>query len=123
MTDLLRVAAAQLESVPNDLGSNLHKHCDMIDAARTAGVDVLLFPELSMSGHCSGAEASRLAVTHEHPHVAAIAQASGEMLTVFGAIEAGASGFYNAIFAVRDGSVVHVHRKVNLATYGTGCRS
>ena len=38
-------------------------------------------------------------------------------------IEAGASGFYNAIFAVRDGSVVHVHRKVNLATYGTGCRS
>lgn len=114
----MRAAAAQIESAPNDLEANLVKHRDAIDAARTAGVDVLVFPELSLTGHSSGAHASRLAVTSDHSHVTALARASGGMLTLFGGIERGIHGFHNAIFAVRNGDVVHVHRKVNLATYG-----
>jgi predicted amidohydrolase len=41
------------------------------------------------------------------------------MLTLAGAIEAAADGsFRNTLFALRDGGLVHVHRKVHLATYG-----
>ena len=112
-------AAAQIESIPFDLDANLQKHLLMIDVARAAGVDVLLFPELSLTGHGGGREASRLAVHSSHPLVAMLAQAAGPMLTVFGGIEGAADGtFFNAVFAVRDGAVGHVHRKVNLATYG-----
>ena len=115
----LRVAAAQVESIPFDLDANLTKHLETIDAARAAGVDVLLFPELSLTGHSGGREAARLAIDASHPLVTALARASGPMLSVFGGIERGAAdNFFNASFAVRDGAVVHVHRKVNLATYG-----
>ncbi len=115
----MHVAAAQIESIPNDLDRNLKKHLEFIDAAQAAGVDVLLFPELSMSGHGSGRQAARLALGRDHAHVARLARASGSMLTTFGAIERGVDGsFYNAAFSVRDGAVVHVHRKVNLASYG-----
>lgn len=118
MTTLLQVAAAQIESVLGDVDANVRKHLDAIAAARTAGVDALVFPELSLTGHSSGRDAARLAIDAAHAHVAALGHASGPMLAVFGAIERRGADYYNAAFAVRDNAVVHVHRKVNLATYG-----
>ena len=58
----LNVAAAQIESVPADPDANLRKHLDVVQAARAAGTDVLLFPELSMVGHGGGAHALRVAM-------------------------------------------------------------
>lgn len=115
----MHVAVAQVGSIPGDVDANLRKHLTMIDAARACGVEVLVFPELSLTGHGAGAEALRLAVGRDDRVVAAIAHASGDMCTVFGAIEeAAAAQFYNAAIAVRDDEVAFVHRKVNLATYG-----
>lgn len=115
----LQVAVAQIESIPGELEANLRKHLEVIDAARSGGVDVLLFPELSLTGHGAGALTLQLAIRLDHRFVADIARASGEMCTVFGAIEEGpAAQFYNAAIAVRHGAVAFVHRKVNLATYG-----
>jgi predicted amidohydrolase len=115
----LNVAAAQLESVPADPDANLRKHLDVVQAARAAGADVLLFPELSMVGHGGGAEALRVAMRADDPRVAALARAAGSMCTTFGIVEeAPGAQFHNTAVTVRDGAVVHVHRKVNLATYG-----
>ncbi len=115
----LGVAAAQVESVPGDVDANLRKHVDAVLAARAAGVDVLLFPELSLTGHGGGADALRLAMRVDDPRVAAVARAAGPMCTTFGIVEeARGAQFYNAAVTVRDGAVVQVHRKVNLATYG-----
>ncbi|MEO8738204.1 MAG: nitrilase-related carbon-nitrogen hydrolase [Casimicrobiaceae bacterium] len=115
----LNVAVAQIESILGDVEANLRKHLDTIDAARTAGVEVLLFPELSLTGHSAGAEALRLAIDCNHRCVADIARASGAMCTVFGIIEESPGArFCNAAVAVRDGKVIFVHRKINLATYG-----
>ena len=115
----LNVAVAQTESILGDLEANLRKHMDVINAARTAGVEVLLFPEMSLTGHSAGPETLRLAIDRNHQFVAEIARAAGKMCTVFGIIEEGAAAqFYNSAIAVRDGGVIFVHRKVNLATYG-----
>jgi len=115
----LNVAAAQVESVPADPDANLRKHLDVVQAARTAGTDVLLFPELSLVGHGAGAEALRVAMRADDPRVTALARAAGPMCTTFGIVEeAPGAQFHNAAVTVRDGAVVHVHRKVNLATYG-----
>ena len=115
----LRVAVAQIESRLGDLEANLRKHLDVIDAARAAGVEVLLFPELSLTGHSAGGDALALAVDRDDRIVAQIARASGEMVSVIGLIEerAGAQ-FYNTAIAVRRADVIFVHRKLNLATYG-----
>src|SRR4029450_11541594 len=87
----MRVAVAQVASVPGDIDANLRKHLSVIDAARAGGVEVLLFPELSLTGHGAGAEAMRLAMRRDHRVVADIARASGAMCTVFGVIEEGAA--------------------------------
>ncbi|HVF65963.1 MAG TPA: nitrilase-related carbon-nitrogen hydrolase [Casimicrobiaceae bacterium] len=115
----MRVAVAQIASHPSDLDANLRKHLDVIDAARADGVEVLLFPEMSLTGHGAGADTLSLAIGRDHPHVTAIAQASGRMCTVFGLIEERpAAQFHNSAFIVRGGDVIFVHRKINLATYG-----
>ncbi|MEP6658145.1 MAG: nitrilase-related carbon-nitrogen hydrolase [Betaproteobacteria bacterium] len=115
----LHVAVAQIESVLGDPDANLRKHLDVIDAAHGAGVELLLFPELSLTGHGAGPDTLRLAIDCTHRLVTDIAQASGAMCTVFGIIEEGAAAqFYNSAVAVRHGRVAFVHRKINLATYG-----
>ena len=116
---MLRVAAAQIASIPGDAEANLRRHLDLIAEARAAAVDVLVFPEMSLTGHSAGRDALRLAIGLHHRFVTQIAAAAGAMCTVFGVIEEGpAAQFYNAAITVRDGQLIFVHRKVNLATYG-----
>jgi predicted amidohydrolase len=47
----LRIAAAQSVSIPGDVAANVANHCRFIAAASTADVDILVFPELSLSGY------------------------------------------------------------------------
>jgi predicted amidohydrolase len=113
------VAVAQIASTPGDIDANRRKHVEVIGAARSASVDVLVFPELSLVGHGAGPDALKLALRGDDPVVTDLARAAGPMCTVFGLVEEGPGAqFYNSALAVRDGGVVAVHRKINLATYG-----
>lgn len=47
----LRYAAAQSASFPLDIAANVARHLSFIDAAAEAGVQLLVFPELSLSGY------------------------------------------------------------------------
>ncbi|MEO6852804.1 MAG: carbon-nitrogen hydrolase family protein [Rhodoferax sp.] len=47
----LRIAAAQSISVPGDIAANVRIHTQFITAAQHAGVDLLVFPELSLCGY------------------------------------------------------------------------
>jgi N-carbamoylputrescine amidase len=115
----LKVAAAQIESVLGDIVANRRKHLEMIARARAAGVELLLFPEMSLTGHGAGAETLRLAIGRGDAVIEEVAHASAEMCTVFGIIEeAPGAQFYNTAVAVRGGRLVFLHRKINLATYG-----
>ncbi|HEY4137820.1 MAG TPA: nitrilase-related carbon-nitrogen hydrolase [Casimicrobiaceae bacterium] len=115
----LNVAVAQIASVLGDVAANRRKHLDVVDSARALGTDVLVFPELSLSGHAAGPDALDVALRRDDPVIAEIARAAGAMCTVFGLIEEGpAAQFYNTALAVRDGAILAAHRKVNLATYG-----
>jgi predicted amidohydrolase len=113
------VAVAQVASVLGDVAANRRTHLDVVDSARALGTDVLVFPELSLTGHGAGPDALSVALRRDDPVIAEIARAAGTMCTVFGLIEEGpAAQFYNTALAVRDGAILDAHRKVNLATYG-----
>ena len=117
--DVLTVGVAQTDTVLGDLDANLDAHLAVVAEARAAGVDCLLFPEMSLTGHSAGGRALDLAMGRDDARIGRLAAASGPMRTTFGLIEEGpAAQFYNAAITVGDGRVVHVHRKVNLATYG-----
>jgi len=47
----IRIAAAQASSVAGDLAANLQTHLRFIAAARAEGVQLLVFPELSLCGY------------------------------------------------------------------------
>ena len=47
----LCIAAAQSHSVPGDVAANVARHCGFVDAAVNAGVRLLVFPELSLTGY------------------------------------------------------------------------
>jgi predicted amidohydrolase len=51
MTPLLRLAAAQSTSLAGDVAGNVAAHGRYIETAAAAGVDILVFPELSLSGY------------------------------------------------------------------------
>lgn len=118
-SNTLGVGAAQIATTLGDVAANLRKHLDVIRDARAADVRVLVFPELSLTGHGAGADTLRLALRRDDSVIADIAAASGSMCTVFGLIEeAPGARFFNTAIAVRDGAIVALHRKINLATYG-----
>ena len=117
--ETLRVAVAQFAAHLGHVEANAGAHIDLIEAARAEGVECLLFPEMSLTGHSAGGWALDIALDERHPVVREIIAAAGPMAVTFGLIEEGpAAQFYNSAFTVRNGALVHAHRKVNLATYG-----
>ncbi len=115
----LTAAVSQFASEIGDIDSNLKTHLAHIDEARSKSADVLLFPEVSLTGHTASREVLRLAKRRDDPVIQRIADAAGDTLVVFGLIEEGpAAQFYNAAFAVQNGEIVFIHRKINVPTYG-----
>ena len=115
----LKIAVAQIEAAFGDVEANLQKHLQVIDAARAAGAEVLLFPELSLTGYCVGAQTLELAIPRDHEFIQRLCEASGDMWTVVGFIEEGvAAQIHNSLAVLRNGAVVFLHRKLNLATFG-----
>ena len=81
--------------------------------------DVVIFPELSLTGYDLMESAPQVARRLDSDEVKAIAQASEGITTVFGMVELGfAAQLHNSTVAVRDGDVLFVHRKMNLPNYG-----
>jgi predicted amidohydrolase len=47
----MRVAAAQLAAVPGDVDANVAAHADLVHAAAADGAQLIVFPELSLTGY------------------------------------------------------------------------
>ena len=115
----ITVAAAQIACVVGDRAANAASHVAAIAAARAEGVDLLVFPELSLTDYASEPEVARLALTADAPELRRIADAAGDMVVSLGFIERGVNGgAYNAQALLSDGRCLAIHRKLNLPTYG-----
>lgn len=114
-----RLAAAQIQCALADVACNLETHLHVIKAARCQEIDVLVFPELSLTGYDLGARVPEVAMDRDDPRLIQLAESVGGMLTVVGFVERCSRGEYaNSMACLRDGCVIAVHRKVNLCTYG-----
>lgn len=120
MSSQLTVGLAQIDARLGELDANLDTHLEWIGRARSAGVELLVFPELSLCGyrllHLTSHTARRLDTSTE---LARLAGEAGDMQVVVGLVEQGDGGvLYNSAVVLRGGSIVHVHRKLYLPTYG-----
>lgn len=115
----LNVAVAQINSQLLDVEANLEKHREYASQARQNGAEVLLFPELSLTGYQVGRNAPTVAMRKNDPALLDLATQAKGITLVVGFVERARAGeLYNAMAYLRDGRVVHVHRKINLPTYG-----
>jgi predicted amidohydrolase len=114
---MLRVAAAQIECRPGDVAWNLDLHLAAVAQARERAVDLLVFPELSLTDYLGEPDVARLARASDAPELGRIAAAAGPMAVSLGFVEAADGAACNAQALIAAGRV-HVHRKLNLPTYG-----
>ncbi len=121
---ILRVACAQLvhpeKTALGAIGQpTLKLHLEMMARARAENVNVLVFPELSLSGYSFAARHQDLALGRDAAQLRSLAGDSAGMVTGVGFIEESAAGLlYNSFAWLRDGKVLAVHRKINLPHYG-----
>jgi len=115
----LKVGAAQIAPVLGRVEENVEMHLRCIAEAQRQAADVVVFPELSLTGYDLTVTAAALSRRLDGDEVRAVARASRGITTIFGMVELGfAAQLHNSAVAVRDGDVLFVHRKLNLPNYG-----
>jgi predicted amidohydrolase len=114
-----RVAIAQIAPRLGDVQANLALHEQWVAEARARGAEVIVFPELSLTGYFLKDMVSTVALRRDAPEIARLRELSRGIELVVGLVEESEDfRFYNACMYFRDGVLQHVHRKVYLPTYG-----
>jgi NAD+ synthase (glutamine-hydrolysing) len=117
----LRLALAQISTKLGNTPANLEKHMAFIQQAKAAGADLVVFPELSLTGYALQDLASAVAChpTPDDPNFRPLLAASQEVDIAVGFVEEDVrTRFFISAAYLSRGQVVHVHRKVYLPTYG-----
>lgn len=117
----LTLALAQINTKLGDVDANLEKHLTLIEDAVARGSDLILFPELSLTGYTLQDIASTVAhrPNMDDPIFHPLLEASHEIDIVVGFVdEDNRHRFYIADAYLSGGKVLHVHHKVYLPTYG-----
>ena len=105
----MRIALAQVDSRVGDLDANAARARDAVAEARAGGADLVVFPELQLSGYGDGSDASSSAAD-------AAAMVDG-VAAVLGFTERDGDRRYNSAVYVESGAPLHVQRKIHLVDY------
>ncbi|MBI5832927.1 MAG: carbon-nitrogen hydrolase [Armatimonadetes bacterium] len=123
----MKITLAQIAPGLGRVEENLARHRELIAAAWAEGVDLLVFPELSVTGYLLRDDTARVARSTEQliGELRGIAPGDKPLDVVLGFIELSAGRqCYNAAVYLRyepgqaTPVLVHRHRKVHLPTYG-----
>lgn len=115
----VRVALAQIATCPGQLTHNVNAHLRAVEQAHHARADLVVFPELSLSGYLLGHGVLELAMTLDDPRLDPLKEASRQLAILVGLpLREDHGGIANAAVLLEGGEVVGVHRKLYLPTYG-----
>jgi NAD+ synthase (glutamine-hydrolysing) len=116
----MKVAVAQISSYLGNLEKNIDKHLEYCDRAISEKADVIVFPELSLTGY------SLKDINYEiclNPYTSSkldkLKEKSKQISIICGLVEEGEnSAVYNSAAYIEEGEVKFTHRKVYPPTYG-----
>ncbi len=117
----VKIGLVQLNPKLGDVQSNLDQHLQKIDEAANQGIDLLIFPELSLTGYRLRDLAYDVWIRPDSsdPIFSQLLEASRQIDLVFGFVEADVrETFHIASAYLSGGELIHLHRKVYLPTYG-----
>lgn len=115
----VRLGLAQINTTVGDLDGNYAKILEYLENARAAGVDILAFPELTLTGYPPEdlvfrkdfLKATRGSLDQIIPHVR-------DIVVIVGFVEEFQGRTHNSAAVICDGQIVGVYRKHFLPNYG-----
>jgi len=114
----VRVALAQINSTVGDLDGNTARIIEFIDKSVVQGADIVVFPELAVSGYPPEDLLLRPRFIKENQSaLRRIAEHTHGPLVVVGFVDSDAD-VYNAAAIIHNGSIAGIYHKVFLPNYG-----
>jgi predicted amidohydrolase len=115
----IKLALAQISPALGDFAKNHALHADWIAQAQQQHVDLLVFPELSLTGYYLKDLVSQVALQSPYQKILELSQKAVGMDLVTGFVErAENQSHYIAAGYMSQSKMLHVHRKCYLPTYG-----
>ena len=117
--DSVRIALAQIAPELGALEANLERHHEILATARADGADLVVFPELGLTGYLLQDLAAEVAMRLDDVRLTRLVGATRDLSTVVSFVEESADHrLFIAAALIEDGAIRHVHRKLFLPTYG-----
>ena len=114
-----RLVLAQLAPQLGAFDENLARHREVILEARGSRADLVVFPELGLTGYQLQDLAGEVAVRLDDPRLSRLAASTKGTSAIVSFVEESADHrLFIAAALMEDGEIRHVHRKVHLPTYG-----
>lgn len=116
----VKIGLAQMYPKLGDVQTNLAAHLETVARAKSEAVDLLVFPELSLTGYQVQDLVSEVAIraTPDDPIFSQLLSASHDLDMVVGFVhEDERNRFYIADAYLSAGEVLHIHHKLYLPTY------
>ena len=111
---------AQISPKLGDIEQNFRMHLDFIQKAKKKNVELLVFPELSLTGYTLKDMVEEIAIDpHTDTRFKKLKNLSHEISFVVGFVEEKEKGLLvNSAAFFSQGKIAHIHRKIYLPTYG-----
>ena len=116
----MKIAVAQIDAAVGDLERNIERHVVFVKRAIAKRADIIVFPELSLTGYSVRDLNWEVAVNVADPSaLKPLLKLSKSITIVAGGVEEAENfGIYNSAFVFEDGAMYSGHRKVYPPTYG-----
>ena len=115
----MKVLVYQTDPVLLDLKANLEDVIAKIHQGREKGAQLIVFPELALTGYFVGQKYHKVALRLNSKEIRKLASATKGTAAVVGFIEESPSmNFYDSALVAVDGEILFAYRKLNLPNYG-----
>jgi predicted amidohydrolase len=114
-----RIALAQYAPRLAEVDANLELASGWLQRAAAEGAQLVAFPELALTGYLLSDLVPEVAMHASDPRLLALSRGAPDVLVAIGFVEETDDHRYcNSAALLRDGTLIGVHRKVYLPTYG-----
>lgn len=107
------IGIAQIEPIFGNIEKNIEKHLSYIKLSKESGANLIIFPELSLTGYYLKDLVPKLAIGPDFSKIEPLIAASRDIDIVISFPERDESfNYYISAAYLKNGNIIHIHRKV-----------